>query len=256
MQAAKKIAAPESSRGKGWEVKGFRPRLVPTLFTVPGVLILLALGIWQVQRLHWKEGLIAQRDAAVAAAPIVPPQTIAEARGDAFRHIVAEGTFENDKELFLAASSDSGEGGYQVVTPLKMTDGRTMFVNRGFIPLELKDKAKREAGELSGDVWVTGLLRVPPAEKPSFFLPNNRPDLNLWFWVDLPAMAKADGISDPVPFYIDADKVPSPGGWPQGGVTRLELPNTHLQYAIPWFSLAIALTVIYVLYHRNNPPAG
>jgi surfeit locus 1 family protein len=233
---------------------GFRPRLVPTLFTVPGVLILLALGIWQVQRLHWKEGLIAQRDAAIAAAPITPPQTLAEARIDDFHPIVAEGTFANDKELFLAASSDSGEGGYQIVTPLKMTDGRTIFVNRGFIPLYLKDKAKREAGELSGDVRVTGLLRVPPAEKPSFFLPDNRPDLNLWFWVDLPAMARLDGTADPAPFYIDADKTPNLGGWPKGGVTRLELPNDHLQYAITWFSLAVALIVIYVLYHRNNPP--
>jgi len=235
---------------------GFRPRLIPTLFTVPGVLILLALGIWQVQRLHWKEGLIAQRDAAVTAAPMAPPQTLAEARGLEFRHIVAEGNFDNDKELFLAASSDSGESGYQVVTPLKMTDGRTMFINRGFIPLELKDKAKRAAGELTGPRHVVGLLRVPPDKKPTFFLPDNRPDLNLWFWVDLPAMAHQDGITDPVPFYVDADKTPNPGGWPKGGITRLDLPNDHLQYAITWFSLAIALIVIYVIYHRPNQPSA
>jgi surfeit locus 1 family protein len=235
---------------------GFHPRLVPTLFTVPGVLILLGLGIWQVQRLHWKEGLIAQRDAAVAAAPVAPPQTLAAAQREEFHHVVAEGTFENDKELFLAASSDSGESGYQVVTPLKMTDGRTMFVNRGFIPLDLKDKTKRSAGELSGTVHVVGLLRVAPAKKPSFFLPDNRPDLNLWFWVDLPAMAQQDGIPNPVPFYVDADKTPNPGGWPKGGITRLDLPNDHLQYAITWFSLAVALIVIYVIYHRNLATTG
>jgi surfeit locus 1 family protein len=234
---------------------GFRPRLVPTLFTVPGVLFLVALGIWQVQRLHWKEGLIAQRDAAVVAAPIAPPQNLAAASGLEFRHVVAEGTFRNDKELFLAASSDAGESGYQVLTPLSMSDGRTMFVNRGFIPLELKDKAKRAAGELSGNVRVAGLLRLPPAEKPSFFLPDNRPDLNLWFWVDLPAMARQVGIADPVPFYVDADSTANPGGWPKGGITRLDLPNSHLQYALTWFALAIALLVIYVLYHRD-PPAG
>jgi len=235
---------------------GFHPRLVPTLFTVPAVLILLALGIWQIERLHWKEGLIAQRDAAVGAAPIAPPQTLAEARGLEFHHVVAEGEFQNDKELFLAASSDGGDSGYQVVTPFRMTDGRTIFVNRGFIPLELKDQTKRAAGELSGTVRVTGLLRVPPNGKPSFFLPDNRPDLNLWFWVDLPAMARQDAIADPVPFYIDADKTPNPGGWPKGGITRLDLPNDHLQYAITWFSLAVALVVIYVLYHRRDPPRG
>jgi len=233
---------------------GFGPRLIPTLFTVPGVLILIGLGIWQVQRLHWKEGLIAQRDAAVVAAPIAPPPTLDAARPLEFHHVVADGTFENDKELFLAASSDNGESGYQVVTPLVMGDGRTMLVNRGFIPLELKDRAKRAAGEVTGTVHVVGLLRVPPDKKPSFFLPDNRPDLNLWFWVDLPAMARQDGIADPVPFYVDADKAPNPGGWPKGGITRLDLPNDHLQYAITWFSLAVALIVIYVLYHRQNRP--
>ena len=235
---------------------GFRPKLVPTLFTIPGVLILIGLGVWQVERLQWKEGLIAQRDAAVAAAPVLPPPTLAAASGLEFHHIIAEGVFANDKELFLAASSDSGDGGYQVLTPLVMTDGRTMFVNRGFIPLELKDRAKRAAGELSGTQHVTGLLRLASPKKPSFFLPDNRPDLNLWFWVDLPAMARQDGIADPVPLYIDADKTPNPGGWPKGGITRLDLPNDHLQYAITWFSLAIALAVIYVLYHRSNPPAA
>jgi surfeit locus 1 family protein len=222
------------------------------LFTVPALLILLGLGVWQVQRLHWKEGLIAQRDAAVTASPIAPPRSFDEARGLEFHHIVAEGVFRNDKELYLAASSDSGEAGYQVVTPLVMSDGRTMFVNRGFVPSQLKDPAKRAAGELVGTQRVVGLLRLPSPTKPSFFLPDNRPDLNLWFWVDLPAMAKAAGVADPVPFYVDADNSPNPGGWPKGGITRLDLPNDHLQYAITWFSLAVALIVIYVLYHRRD----
>jgi surfeit locus 1 family protein len=221
------------------------------LFTVPAVLILIALGGWQVQRLHWKEGLIAQRDAAVIAPPIAPPRSLDEARGLEFRHIAAEGVFRNDKERYLAASSDSGEPGYQVLTPLVMSDGRTMFVNRGFVPSELKDPAKRAAGELDGSRRVVGLLRLPPATKPSFFLPDNRPDLNLWFWVDLPEMAKTAGVAAPVPFYVDADKTPNPGGWPKGGITSLDLPNDHLQYAITWFSLAVALIVIYVLYHRD-----
>lgn len=233
---------------------GFRPRLMPTLFTVPGVLILLGLGIWQLQRLHWKEGLIARRDAAVAAAPAPPPPSLTAARGLEFHHVVAEGVFQNDKELFLAATSDNGGSGYQVLTPLAMTDGQTMFVNRGFIPLDLKERSKRAAGELSGTQRVVGLLRLAPPEKPSFFLPDNRPDLNLWFWIDLRAMARQDGLADPAPFYIDADKTPNPGGWPKGGITRLDLPNDHLQYAVTWFSLAVALVVIYVLYHRRDQP--
>jgi surfeit locus 1 family protein len=226
---------------------GFRPRLAPTLITVPAVLILLGLGVWQVQRLQWKEGLIAQRDAMVQESPIAPPLTLDEA--NEFRHVADDGVLLNDKEIYLAASSDSGESGYEVLTPLREAGGRVIFVNRGFIPLALKDPSKRAAGELSGMVHIAGLLRVAPAEKPTFFLPDNRPDLDLWFWVDLPAMARAAGVSGLAPFYIDADTTPNPGGWPKGGITRLELPNDHLQYAITWFCLAIALVVIYFVYH-------
>ena len=231
---------------------GFRPLFWPTLFTAPVVLLCLGLGFWQVERLFWKQDLIAQRQAAVAAAPVTAPRSLEEARGMEFRHVSAEGVFLDDKEIFLGATSEAGRQGYQVLTPLQEPGGRIVFVNRGFIPAELKDRAKRAAGQIAGTVRVQGLLRLPPAEKPAWFLPDNRPDLNYWFWVDLPAVSAADKLDRVAPFYIDADATPNPGGWPKGGVTRLALPNDHLQYAITWFSLAVALIVIYVLFHRRN----
>ena len=231
---------------------GFRPLFWPTLFTAPAVLLLLALGFWQVERLFWKQDLIAQRQAAVAAAPVAAPRSWEEARGMEFRHVTAEGAFLNDKEIFIGATSEAGRQGYHVLTPLLEASGRVVFVNRGFIPAELKDPTKRAAGQIAGTVRVQGLLRLPPVEKPAWFLPDNRPDLNYWFWVDLPEMSAADRLDRVAPFYIDADATPNPGGWPKGGVTRLVLPNDHLQYAITWFSLAVALIVIYVLFHRRN----
>ena len=231
---------------------GFRPLFWPTLFTAPAVLLLLALGFWQVERLFWKQDLIAQRQAAVAANPVAPPHSLEEARGTEFHHVTEEGVFLHDKEIFLGATSEAGRQGYQVLTPLLEPSGRTVFINRGFIPAELKDPAKRAAGQIPGTVRVQGLLRLPPAERPAWFLPDNRPDLNYWFWVDLPAMSAADRLDRVAPFFIDADATPNPGGWPKGGVTRLVLPNDHLQYAITWFSLAVALIVIYVLFHRRN----
>jgi surfeit locus 1 family protein len=231
---------------------GFRPLFWPTFFTAPAVLLLLALGVWQVERLFWKQDLIAQRQAAVAAAPVAAPRSWEEARGMEFRHVTDEGAFLNDKEIFIGATSEAGRQGYHVLTPFLEPGGRVVFVNRGFIPVELKEPAKRAAGQITGTVRVQGLLRLPPAERPAWFLPDNRPDLNYWFWVDLPAMSAADGLDRVAAFYIDADATPNPGGWPKGGVTRLALPNDHLQYAITWFSLAVALIVIYVLFHRRN----
>jgi len=234
----------------------FRPTFWPTVFSLPALLICLALGAWQIERLFWKQDLIARRDAAVAAAPAPVPKTLAEARGMEYRHVSNEGSYLYDKEIFLGATSDAGGQGYQVLTPLLEPGGRVVFVNRGYIPAELKDSARRPAAQIPGTVHVQGLLRLPPTARPNWFLPDNRPDLNYWFWVDLPAMAAADNLDRVAPFYIDADATPNPGGWPKGGVTRLTLPNNHLQYAITWFSLAIALIVIYVLFHRRNAGVG
>ena len=231
---------------------GFRPQFRPTIIAVPIVLLCLGLGCWQIQRLFWKEGLIAARAAGVAAPPAAAPQDEAAARGMEFHRVIDEGVLLNDKEIFVGATSDGGVNGYQILTPLREPGGRIVFINRGFIPAELRDRTKRMTGEPTGPVRIAGLLRLPPASRPNWFLPDNRPDLNYWFWVDLPAMAAADKLDRVAPFYIDADATPNPGGWPQGGVTRLALPNNHLQYAITWFSLAVAMVVIYVLFHRRN----
>jgi surfeit locus 1 family protein len=56
---------------------------------------------------------------------------------------------------------------------------------------------------------------------------------------------------DPAPFFLEAEKSDTPGGWPEGGQTRLELPNNHLQYAITWFLLAGAVVIIYLVYVRS-----
>jgi surfeit locus 1 family protein len=230
----------------------FRPLFWPTVFSLPALVICLALGGWQIERRFWKQDMIAQREAAVTAAPAAVPKNFSEASGMEFRHVSDEGVFLNDKEIYLGATSEGGGQGYQVLTPLLELAGRVVFVNRGYIPSELKDPAKRALGQITGTVRVQGLLRLPPAGRPNWFLPDNRPDLNYWFWVDLPAMSAADKLGRVAPFYIDADATPNPGGWPKGGVTRLTLPNNHLQYAITWFSLAVALIVIYVLFHRRN----
>lgn len=233
-------------------VGGFCPGLAPTLITFPIVVLCLVLGAWQIQRLHWKEALIAQRDAALAAPPVALPRSLAEARALELRRVVDRGVFLNDEEILVHAIAPEGDAGYDVLTPLREAGGHVVFVNRGFVPVALKDRATRAAGEPAGMVRVAGRLRLPPQQKPGWFVPDNRPGENEWFWIDLSAIAKADGLSDVAPFYIDADAAPNPGGWPKGGATLPELPNHHLQYAITWFSLAVAALVIYVLSQRHG----
>lgn len=230
----------------------FRPRLWPTVFTLPVLLLLLGLGVWQVQRLHWKEGLIAERRAAARAVPEPVPHARTVTPDMNFRHVYAEGVFLNDKEILVYAPPRIGKSGFDVLTPLVQADGRIVFINRGFVPLGLRDPATRAAGEITGPVHLKGLLRLPPRRKPGWFIPDNDPRRHRWFWIDLPQMAAADGLARVAPYYVDADATPNPGGWPQGGLTVVRLPNNHLQYAIIWFSLAVVLLVIYVLSQRDG----
>jgi surfeit locus 1 family protein len=234
----------------------FRPTLWPTLFTIPALIVLLGLGTWQVQRLHWKEGLIADRTARTTAAPIALPAPGAPLSPVAltdldFRHGTATGVFQHEREMYIAARTMEGSVGYQIVTPLQQADGSVVLVNRGWVPETRKNPAKRAEGQLAGTVTVDGAIRAPGVQH--WLQPDNQPVQNIWFWSDLPAMAAHAGIAPDklVPVFLEAGPALNPGGLPVGGQTKVNLPNDHLQYAITWYALAAALAVIYVLYHRQ-----
>ncbi|MFO1062023.1 MAG: SURF1 family protein [Dongiaceae bacterium] len=230
----------------------FRPLLGPTLFTVPAVLLMLGLAVWQVQRLHWKTALIAERTERIQADPVAAlPIAAADVAAAEYRRIRLTGSFLNDHELYLAARSLRGAPGYHVVTPLRLADGTTVMVDRGWVPMERKDPASRAAGQLAGTVTLDGVIRRPLGQ--NWMVPDNQPARNIWFWIDLPAMARAAGIDGPVaPVLVEAGPAANPGGLPIGGQTRVELPNDHLQYALTWFALAIGLACVYLVFHHQR----
>jgi surfeit locus 1 family protein len=235
----------------------FRPTFWPTLFTVPALLVLLGLATWQVERLQWKEGLIAERTARTTAAPIALPQAGTQLSPEAladldYRRATATGHFLHDREIYLAARTMQGAIGYQVVTPLQRTDGSIVLVNRGWVPDDRKDPRKRADGQVAGDVAVEGAIRAPGRQH--WLQPDNDPAKNVWFWTDLGAMAQHAGAAPErlVPVFLEAGAAPNPGGLPVGGQTRVNLPNDHLQYVITWYALAIGLAVIYVIYHLRR----
>ena len=218
--------------------------LAATAFTA-----LISLGNWQVRRLHWKEALIASVDARVEQAPL--PLGAVEALPQderEYRPVTATGRFEHDRERHFFATHE-GQSGYYVYTPLRLDDGPAVFVNRGFVPFDDKEPATRPEGQIKGDVTVTGLARNRLDGKPSFAVPENDIPQNIFYWKDLDAMAQSTGLSgnEVLPFFVDADDTPNPGGLPVGGVTRIEFPNDHLQYAITWYGLATVLAVIVAL---------
>ncbi|MCT8998651.1 SURF1 family protein [Chelativorans intermedius] len=217
-------------------------------FSVPVLVLLLVLGTWQVKRLQWKEALIARIEERIAAAP-VPLETVARIEaggGDIdYRPVELAGAFLHEGERHYLATWH-GRSGFFVHTPLRLADGSYIFVNRGFVPYDRKDPETRVEGQVPGTVQIGGLARTAPQEKPSFLVPDNDPVQNIFYWKDLDAMARSAGLSERevYPFYVDADDKPNPGGLPVGGVTRINLPNNHLQYAITWYGLAFALVCV------------
>jgi len=213
--------------------------------------LLIGLGVWQLQRLEWKEGLIAKIETRSKGPAIsLEDATIMAGQGKdpSYYRVRVTGRFDHTKERYLFAVSD-GNAGWRVITPLTTQDGKTVLVDRGFVPSDLKDPSKRAEGQIEGEVAVTGIVRMPDTQR--LFTPDNEPDANQWFWRDLASMAQSMFPEKPkelAPFLLEAEKGEVPGGWPEGGQTRLEIPNNHLQYAITWFLLAACLVVIYGVY--------
>ncbi|RVC62485.1 MAG: SURF1 family protein [Mesorhizobium sp.] len=223
--------------------------------------VLIGLGTWQVQRLHWKEGLLQTIDQRTHSAPrpLAELEKQFAATGDVdYTPVTVTGTFLHQRERHFFATWE-GASGFDVFTPLQLDDGRFVLVNRGFVPYDLKDAAKRLQGEVPGKVTITGLARNPLAGKPSVMLPDNDVQKNIFYWKDRDAMAASAGLpagAGLVPFFIDADKTPNPGGLPVGGVTIIDLPNSHLQYAVTWYGLAAALAGVLLFRLRRPAKAG
>jgi surfeit locus 1 family protein len=202
------------------------------------------LGVWQLQRLAWKEDLIARVDARLHAAPVAAPGPAAwraiSAKSDEYRRVRVSGTFENDRETLVQAVTAAGPG-FWVMTPLKVDAGYEVLVNRGFVPTAQAVQAARRAGLVQGPTTVTGLLRI--SEPHGGFLRANQPAAGRWYSRDVAAIARARGLREAAPYFIDADATPNPGGWPRGGMTVVRFRNSHLVYALTWFGLAAMVTL-------------
>ena len=239
-----------------------RSLAAPAVATLIGLAILIGLGVWQLKRLAWKEGLIAAVEARVSAPAVDLPAPAEWSALDPatyeYRHVRATGVYDLAHQALVFRSLSNPRGrysgpGYLVMTPLKLASGESVLVNRGFVPEERKSSAE---GGPSGQVEVTGLMRA--SESRTWVTPADDPARGQWFTRDVESLAKALGLGPHAPFSIDADASGEPGALPQGGETILAFPNNHLSYAITWFGTALALAGVFIAYAiaqmRGKPP--
>jgi surfeit locus 1 family protein len=232
-----------------------RPKPIAWFFFLLAFGTCLALGTWQVNRLAWKQGLITAIAEANSKTPITNlPTDDAALDGLQFHKVSVKGTWRGDVEFHLAPRYYRDKFGYALITPFTLKDGRTLLVNRGWIPAKKKDLKDRLKTAVKGKATLSGLIRVG-AER-SYFSPINQPDKNIWFGRDVAEMAAHAKLNNVVPAMLDlvgeqnVEKLPVPSD----GTIRLR--NDHLSYIITWYGIALGILVIFVLYHRKKSGAA
>lgn len=203
--------------------------IFPLLMGIVGVAVLLGLGVWQIQRLASKEATLSAISARIADAPVAVPDH-PDPVDDKYLAVQAIGTLTG-QELHILTSHEVGPV-YRIIAVLD-TGGRRVMVDEGYVGLEAKDTPRS-----APDVTIRGHLHWP--DETDSWTP--KPDGDMWFSRDVPAMAAALG-TEPL-LIIAADVSP-----PTLGVTPLpidtsDIPNDHLGYAITWFSLAFVWAIM------------
>ncbi|WP_170769998.1 SURF1 family protein [Ruegeria lacuscaerulensis] len=212
------------------------------IFGLAGLGVLLSLGVWQVQRLAWKEGVLAEIDSRIAADPVDLPSSVSEDT-DKYLPVTISGDMEPG-EIHVLVSVKQVGAGYRIIQSFS-TEDRTILVDRGFVPTTAKLVER-----LTGPMTVTGNLHWP--DEIDSYTPEPDIDSNIWFARDVPNLAAALGAE---PILLIARSETDPGVTPLP-VDTAGIPNDHLQYAITWFGLALVWAAMtgYFLW-RNRAPA-
>ncbi|KAL7752358.1 surf-like protein [Sorochytrium milnesiophthora] len=218
----------------------------PMLLAFPATTF--ALGTWQVYRLQWKQGLIHKLEERQDMPPV--PLDIANKTDMEYRRVQVHGKFDHAQEMRVGPRTHEGVAGFHLVTPFTTTDGKRVLVNRGWVSRAMELQRARSEPDLvqPAEQTVTGLVkfRESRCEERSSFTPDNVPDKNEWFWVDIGAMAQKAHTE---PVVIDALDAPKSDvldveherrGVPIAKLPTIGLRNQHLEYALTWYSLTLA----------------
>jgi surfeit locus 1 family protein len=226
-----------------------------TIAVAIAFVLLIGLGTWQVQRLHWKEGLLA-RIAALQAAPARPAEGVLTA--------VAGGIDADFTRVRLSCPGlakapyvelyflHEGEAGVRLISACRVDNPRygSILVDRGFVSDAVSARPPVDPAD-TAPVEVVGVLRMP--ERGNLFSPPNTP--RQWFIRDVPAMAAALKAPKPAPLFLMAETRTNPE-WDalRPLAVPVDIPNNHLSYALTWYGLAAALLGVYaaMLFRRRT----
>jgi len=222
----------------------FRRLLWPGVMTVVMLAVLLALGTWQVLRLHWKQDLLSQ----IARAEIAPAVPLPK-NPDPFTKVQVSGHLREDLSATYGAEvRDTPAGtqlGSQLIVALERNVGDPILVDRGWVP----DKRSAPLAQTEDDVKLEGYIR--PSDTPGMFSATDSPTARRFYTLNAETIGAALGLQRVAPFFLVAVGPPPKERFPDPARHLPRPPNNHLSYAITWYGLAAALVVIFVLWARK-----
>ena len=230
--------------------------LIPGAFACAGLVVLLGLGTWQLERRAWKEALIAKLDHRLNETPIALPPPF-EWRGmtqanSEFTRVRLHVEFPKTSDALVYAGGsalrdDVKGAGYFVFAPARLPNGQQVVVNRGFT-------GGRSYSAPSGPQDIVGSIRWP--EAPSWFVSAHDAAGEIWTVRDPVAMAQLKGWGAVATFYIEQEAPVPPDGLPHPAPLNVRLRNDHLQYAITWYGLAAVLVVMCTIWAAKRRREG
>lgn len=218
------------------------PALLVLLTAAFGVLI--GLGVWQVQRNDWKQGLVEASHARTEATPIEVTDASEYAPEEIeYRRVNLHGAWQLDDVMFLANRARESVRGEEIIVPVVLEGGGpAVLVNVGWIPDGTREEILRELADDGRATGVTSGLAVDATGREGRVIPSGS-----WSRLDTEAMADALGY-DVAPWFVlggeERTSNPSPNErLPVGGWRRYANTTPHVEYALTWFGLAAVLAV-------------
>jgi surfeit locus 1 family protein len=208
-----------------------RRMIVPALFGVIGCSILIALGIWQLNRAEEKAALIREMEALIFDAPVPLPRVLVP-EADRYRPVEVTGRFLPEHTFVLSSQKTQGPG-FHLISAFETDAGRRILIERGFLREEDREALDLDPAE---EVTLSGNLHWPrDADR---FTPAHDVTRNLHFARDVPELARQLG-TEPVLLVLRASSRPDPRVTPVP-VHNVSIPDNHLGYAVQWFLMALA----------------
>lgn len=223
----------------------FRPLPVLTLFAIPALALLLWLGAWQLGRAEWKQGLIDDFERAAAASALSLDDALCGSDADPTGKVVAiEGG--DGLQIRVFGQNSAGQAGwrlFQALHPVCYSASGGVLVETGFDPLLIGGGPPYIAPAVAADAADKHIVQPWPGR--SAFAIDNAPERNEWHWFDGPAISRflSNGPIDQRYILTKFDGMPA-------HLVRTP-PATHIGYAVTWFGMAIALVVIYGIFHAR-----